>query len=223
MQVTHWNEERKERKTELNYLKNIKSDLITEIENNNNFIQFHLGKVEASSYLLNAVEPKRLEDIELYIDNYESVFYWFNYVPNNNTFKELISSGQLRLISNEVLKNRLQELEKFYANISILENHLRREFEHYLYDVAIGNTTILELIDNKSTNTSVLKRLKINELSVNKQDKLMRDVQWLYSNEVFNNGLKLSFMNNSLLTEHHKNLDKAITSLIDLIDIEMAQ
>ena len=159
LQINNWNENRKERAVEINYLKNIKKDLIKELKNTNYFSTIRYDKIKASSFLLNTTEPKTISEAITYINNYETVFMWYAYVPNNNTFKELLSSGKLSLISNEKIKNQLLELDKIYADITIYENHMRREFEEYLYDTQIKNTSGLDLMD-----TSKLDFIKLEKL-----------------------------------------------------------
>ena len=221
LSINNWNENRKERTIEINYLKNIKSDLNKEFKNNRKFAEFRLGKSKASSYLLNTDEPKSIENAKTYIDNYETVFLWNTFVPNNNTFKELISSGRLSLISNDSIKNQLLELDKIYADISINENHMRREFEHYLYDIQINNTSGLDLFDNSKPYYGFPERLSISDIPNLKREKMISDSQWLYKNEVFKNGLKLAILNNSLIAQQHQNLELVLKKLIDFIDREI--
>jgi len=118
LQINNVNEERKDRDREVNYLRNLKADLNSEIQNNQYFATYRFEKARACASLLNGKEPITINEVENYTDTYETVFVWNQYVPNNNTFKELLSSGNLSLIKNNSIKNKLLELEKLYAAIS---------------------------------------------------------------------------------------------------------
>lgn len=221
LSINNWNERNKERAIEKNYLKNIKSDLQKEISNNEYFIDFRYSKAEAASYLLNTNEPDDLASAENYAQQYENLFMWSTYVPNNNTFKELLSSGKLSIISNDTLKNKLQELNKTYERIANNENHMRREFEFYLYDEMIKNGMALVTLDNSKAYIGFPDQVSVNTLSLSEQEDFIRDTQVLYHNTTFNNGLKLAHMNNSSMTSIHQNLAEAITDLIHDIKLEL--
>ncbi|WP_179345537.1 DUF6090 family protein [Winogradskyella ursingii] len=221
LQINNWNENRKARAIEINYLKNIKNDLNQEVLNNKHFEDFRFSKVKAASYLLNTKEPQSIEDAKAYVDNYETVFRWNTFVPNNNTFKELLSSGKLSLITNDSIKNQLLELDKFYADISINEDHMRREFQDYLYDIQIYNTSGLDFFDNADPNYGAPKRLSLSDIPDSRYQKIIEDSQWLFNDQTFGNGLKLAILNNGLIAKTHKDLDEDFKALISLIEEEI--
>ncbi|WP_411768045.1 DUF6090 family protein [Winogradskyella sp. A3E31] len=218
LQINNWNEARKERAMEVSYLKNLKADLINEVENAEEFRAIHFGKAEASSFLLNSDLPTTIQDVENYTNKYETVFIWFEFVPNNNTFKELLSSGNLSLIKNDSIKNGLLELDKLYAQVASGEHHMRREYEEYLYDINIKNTSALGFFDITESKYGLLNRLSSKDIPESKYQKLIEDSQWQHNNQTFQNGLKLAMMNNSLLAEKHRNLVDYIRELLKIIE-----
>jgi hypothetical protein len=221
LQINNQNEARKERAKEVNYLKNLRVDLRNEIENNDEFANYHFEKAETCSTLLNAAAPKTINDVQVYTDRYELVFVWFAFVPNNNTFKELLSSGNLSLIKNDSIKNGLLELDKLYAAVATGEYHMRREYEAYLYDVHVENISALGFFDITKPKYGMPDRLKIEDIPENQHDKLISDAQWQHNNQTFRNGLKLAMMNNGYLASLHKELAEYINELIKLIDKEI--
>ena len=221
LQINNWNEARKERTTEINYLKNLKADLLDDIRNNEYFANYRFSKAQSATFLLNTTEPKTIEDAETYTNNYENVFMWEAFVPNNNTFKELLSSGHLSLIKNDSIKNALLELEKLYARISIIEHHSRREFEVFLYDVSVENTSSIEFFDTNRPNYGIPYRLTISDIPASKHPKLIKDTQWLYNDQTFNNGLKLAFMNSGGLAGLHQQTAKYIENMVTMIENEI--
>jgi hypothetical protein len=221
LQINNSNELKKERAIEINYLKNLKADLVIELENNKGFSQYRFEKVKSCNKLLNTEIPKTIEDVRDYTDQYENVFMWHSFVPNNNTFKELLGSGNLSLIKNDTIKNALLELDNFYADISGGEHHMRREYEKYLYDISVENTLSLSFFDDKEPQYGLPKRLKIQDIPKAKYEKLIADVQWLYKDQTFNNGLRLAMMNNGVLAGFHINMNQNIQGWIKMIEREI--
>ena len=223
LQINNWNEKRKERAVEVNFLKNLKADLVSELENSTYFANYRFEKAEASAALINGDAPQTIEDVERYTDTYERVFIWNTFVPNNNTFKELLSSGNLSLIKNDSIKNRLLELDKTYVAIASGEDHMRREFETYLYDPHVENMLALGFFDLTEPAFGFPKRLSAKDIESSLHKKLIEDANWQHQDQKFINGLRLSFMNNGYLAGIHRDLVKYIEDLISLIDKEIAK
>ncbi|MDM9631485.1 DUF6090 family protein [Robiginitalea aurantiaca] len=221
LSINNWNEERKERKKEINYLENLKIDLQHEILNSEQYAEYHFKKVQACAKLINGDAPKNIKDAQVYTDTYEVVFRWKDFVPNNNTFKELLSSGNLSLIKNDSIKNGLLELENNYASIAGNEYHMRREFEEYLYDPHVKNISAIEFFDTTTPTDGLLIRLKAQDIPESRRDKVISDAAWQHNNQTFTNGLKLAMMNNTGLGRKHMDQVAFIHELIQLIDVEI--
>ena len=221
LQINNSNEARKERAREISYLRNVKADLQKEVANNDQFARYHFEKAETCSVLLTSEAPKTIEEVRVYTDRYELVFMWFAFVPNNNTFKELLSSGNLSLIRNDRIKNGLLELDKLYANIAGAEHHMRREYEAYLYDPAIKNVSALGFLDITKPKLGFPDRLAVEAIPESAYGKLIADAQWQYNDQTFQNGLRLAFMNNGVLADMHKTVQEYIQELIRLIEEEI--
>lgn len=221
LQINNQNELSKEREKEVSYLKNLKADLSNEILNSQKFATYHFGKVQACSKLINGEAPKTINDFQVYTNTYEQVFSWSDFVPNNNTFKELISSGNLSLIKNDSIKNGLLDLEKHYAAVAGKEYHMRREFEQYLYDPHIKNTSAIEFFDTTNPRYGLQKRLGVEDIPQSRHAELISDAQWQHNDQTFRNGLKLALMNNGGLAGLHKNQIEYLNALIRLIDAEI--
>ena len=221
LQINNQNELRKAREKEVDYLQNLKVDLQSEILNSKAFAAYHFGKVEACSQLINGDAPETINDLQVYTNTYEQVFVWYDFVPNNNTFNELLSSGNLSLIKNDSIKNGLLDLEKHYASVAGNEYHMRREFEQYLYDPHVKNTSAIEFFDTTNPRYGLQKRLTVEDIPTNKHAKLIKDANWQHNDQTFRNGLKLALMNNGGLAGLHKNQVGHLNELIRLIDSEI--
>lgn len=221
LQINNANEAGKERAREISYLRNLKADLYKEVGNNEQFAAYHFKKAEACSALLTSKAPETIEEVQVYTDRYELVFVWHAFVPNNNTFKELLSSGNLNLIKNDPIKNGLLELDKLYANISSTEYHMRREYEAYLYDTHINNVSALGFFDVTKPKFGLPDRLTVKDIPESEHGKLITDAQWQHHDQTFQNGLKLAMMNNGVLAGMHRNVKQYIQELIQLIEEEI--
>ena len=221
LQINNANETKKARAVEINYLENLKADLLLEVENIKGFSEYHIEKSKSCAFLLNTTIPKTMEDVVTYTHQYENVFFWYDFVPNNNTFKELLSSGNLSLIKNDAIKNALLEIDKFYATVSGHEYHMRREFEKFLYDRSVTNTESIIFFDKSEPQYGAPKRISFEDIPQSQHQKMIADAQWLYNDQTFNNGLRLAMMNNGGLAGIHKGMVANIDGLIQLINEEI--
>ena len=165
--------------------------------------------------------PETIEDAVNYVERVENVSYWFGFIKNNNTFKELMSSGQFSLIKNDSIKNAFLLLDKNYELISMLELNMRGEFEKLIFDRSVENTESLIFIDMSEPQYGHSNRLTIEDIPKSQHPKIITDVQWLYNDQTFNNGLRHAFTNNSYLAGVHQNIGEEIENLLKLIDEEL--
>lgn len=221
LQINNWNEAKKERVKEINYLENLKTDLVTDLENHERFSILRFNTSKNCSDLLNSDSPTTIKETKDYTKKYEEVLYWNAFVPSNNTFKELLSSGNLNLIKNDSIKNALLELDKMNAEISLNEDHLRRDYEQYLYDITYKNITAFGFFDISEPQSEFINSLSIEDIPESQHEQLIKEAQWLYKNQTFINGLKLSMINSSSLANRHKNTAQFIRKLIKFIDQEI--
>jgi hypothetical protein len=126
--LNNWNQERTEKKMELHYYQSIKiqlnEDLTTlngEIEYNQNFLnQFSYGK---KLILLNdKSKTDTLGKIAL------NMVRFSDFRRKSNIYQTLINSGEIIIINNTKITEKLESLEENYSYINRLEENL-----HQLY------------------------------------------------------------------------------------------
>jgi len=127
LQINNNNELNKARTKELHYLKNIKTDLLLNIKNINNFIATRDSQIQSSNVILEYYEGKPLTNLSDFSNHSVNVYTWKKFYQINNTFLELTNSGNLALISNDSIKNSL-------LNIDALNKELKGEEEHFRFD-----------------------------------------------------------------------------------------
>ncbi len=121
LQINNWNENNKERQTEMTYLKSLK----TEFTANLNTLNTSISKCDALANQLNEIltffEKSKLDSLSsMYISQSlgNTLRYGVNFNPTMAVQTELISSGNLKQISNNELRQRIAD---FGAYMDILE------------------------------------------------------------------------------------------------------
>ena len=72
--------------------------------------------------------------MEDFADNAANVYGWQRFNQQDNTFQELVNSGNLGLISNDSIKNGLLNLQAAYTKLKNVELHGRYDSEVLLYE-----------------------------------------------------------------------------------------
>ena len=134
LQINNNNEVNKARSKELHYLKNIKTDLLLNIKNINNFIETRDSQILSSNAILEYYEGKPLTNLNDFSNHSLNVYTWKKFYQTNNTFLELTNSGNLALISNDSIKNNLLNLDALYKELKGEEEHFRFDSELLLYE-----------------------------------------------------------------------------------------
>jgi len=115
LQINNWNEDRIARKQEVKYLRNLQADLNLELINNDRMIAYRLSKANAALKLFQYQSPKEVAEAREFEKILGLVIEWVAFIPINNTYKELVSSGNFQFITSDSIKNQLMELDKLYS------------------------------------------------------------------------------------------------------------
>ncbi len=134
LQINNTNEAKKARTKEVNYLKNIKTDLVLNNTTIDNFIEKRKSQIQSANVVLEYYEGKPLTDLNNLNNNLLNVYIWHKFYQNNNTFLELTNSGNLALISNDSIKNSLLNIDALYKELKGEEEHYRFDTEVLLYE-----------------------------------------------------------------------------------------
>ena len=134
LQINNWNEASQQREREIQFLENLKSDLIFEEADLERFSTIRQGMVSSAQTALEHFNGKPVDDIHLFNSHVFNVGVWQEFQRNNNTFLELLNSGNLTLISNDSIKNGLLNLDLIHKKLISNREHLRNDLEHYFYD-----------------------------------------------------------------------------------------
>ncbi len=215
LSINNGNEDRKARKQEIKYLKNLQTDIALEIKNNDSIINYRAITAKAAARILVFKTLETAPDVIALEHAIQQVFGRQPFIPTNNTYKELLSSGNLNYIINDSIKDYLLELDKMYVSINNKEHHMYREYEEYLYDVVVKNGEALNLLDiQKTAATGLLSFVDPSQIHITA---VIPEYKRLLEKNEFRNGLKLAVMNNiglkythSIMTNHLKKLNALI-------------
>ncbi len=219
LSINNWNEDRKSRKQEVKYLKNLQTDINLEIQNNDSLINYRAFTAKAAAHLLDFKTLETASDLLTLENTIQQVFQRKTFIPTNNTYKELLSSGNLNFITNDSIKDSLLELDKMYVAIHNIEYHMYREYEEYLYNVAVTNGAVINLFDFQKTaekGTFVFK-----DPAQIPSDTIIPQYKRLLEKKEFINGLRLSVMNSIALKDFHGEMTGHLQKLNKLIQDDL--
>jgi len=192
--VNTWSEARKLRNTELKYFRNLKTDLIADIELLHEIIDLSNTKVAAARRIKKQSDALTVGSLYDFSSDMQDLIFVDEFRPNDNTYEEMKSSGNLSLIQNDNLKLKLLNLKKAYAGIQSSHEHIRydfnvflEDFEHYIdwgkyYDLTKSNIPQLDLVYDST-------------YIENHQSEMKAEVIELFKNKVFLNNIFLVEVN----------------------------
>jgi len=113
LQLTDWNEERKNRIEEQSYLQRILADLDDSLQQQSHQIKRATDEIEALLYLIRHLEAGTYEEADksLLLEGLDSTSSIFFPITNFTTIREMQSSGKLILIRDLELRSAIGSLE----------------------------------------------------------------------------------------------------------------
>ena len=166
LQINNWNEERKNAEKENKYLSNINREIISDsLALERSWFKNRQKKIEclelAKQYVLGDYSPK---DTLLFINNvgFGGINSRASFTGSSRTYKELISTGNLSLISNDSIR---ELIVNYYSNKDFLDEYLRNirsEYATYLNSIRVFNSKYPDSINTVEI-PRILKKLKTDE------------------------------------------------------------
>jgi hypothetical protein len=148
LQINDANDTRKERVKEVNYLENIKTDLQINIHEMDRYLSIRTGCIEAAQRIIAHFEGEPITDYDAFNADGVSIYGWQKFYQSNNTFQELVNSGNLALISNQSIKTMLLDLESLYKKMKSEEDHFRFDTETLIYEPLYELMDLQQLVNN---------------------------------------------------------------------------
>jgi len=133
LQINNWNDRRQLTAKEHGYLRNLRADLVSNIDKMETFLSERRAIMEAAQYVVNALEAPTVGDPEAFNRNCIRVYEWQRFVQVDFTLQELLYSGSLGLIRQEEIKAGLLRLQSATETNQAEEDHLRFDAEQLFY------------------------------------------------------------------------------------------
>lgn len=148
LQINNQNDLRKDRIKELHYLENIKTDLNINLLEMDRYLDIRTEYIAAASRIIEHFEGKPITDFTAFNADGVNIYSWQKFDQNNNTFQELVNSGNLALLSNEAIKKSLLDIESLYKKMKSEEDHYRFDSEHVIYEPLYELMDLNPLVSN---------------------------------------------------------------------------
>lgn len=216
LQINNGNELRVQRQSEISYLKNLKVDLQLNIQELDKFITDRNGRIKSARRMIEYFEGAPLDDLEDF--NYHNIHVqlWQKFYQNNNTFQELVNSGNLGIISDYEIKNALMNLELLYKKMKSNEDHMRYDFEGYVFEPFFDAVDIDPMTKNYVYTSTDGQAGEKAALSKEAAQLLLRDIK-------YKNGFTLAIYMNTVINAEFEVLRLKTMQLIELIDNELTR
>jgi hypothetical protein len=177
LQINNNNEIKKERALEIKYLKNIKTDLQVNINHLNTYINTRETAIKSAKIIVEHFEGKPITDLEVFNVHTVNIYTWKKFFQTNNTFQELINSGNLAIISNDSIKNILLDIETQYKIMKYEEEHFRYDAEILLYEPQYNTMDMNQIVQNYTYQVTKGKMGERRQLSKKDFDTMLKDTK----------------------------------------------
>ena len=210
LQINNTNNEKLERDREVKYLTNIKIDLLKDIESLEYNIDFRQKKTLGIEKLISQINGQPIDDLSETTFNVINTLWQERFQPSNVTYNDLVSSGNMNLISNDSIKVYLFELSLLYQ-----ENLFGIEHETAEYDENISKS-IFKYVDVERMKPVFLKEKTIEQVNISEED-----FKALFESLEYKNGCVVAKWTSEAMIELYQKIKNKSEHLIELIDTEL--
>ena len=210
LQINNSNNKRIETEREFKYLTNIRLDLKKDLENLEYNIDFRRKKSLGTEKLISQINGQPIQDLNETTYNVVNTLYQERFQPSNVTYNDLVSSGNMNLISNDSIKIHLFELSLLYQQNLFNIEHETAEYEENI------SKTIFRL-----TNIEQMKPVFLGEKTVEQVNITKEDFKALFESVEYKNGCVVTKWTSEGMIELYINIKRKSESLIGIIEREM--
>jgi len=214
LEINNQNDERKERAKEIHYLQNIKTDLNLNIQELNRYIQIRSKLIKNADTIIKHFEGEPVKDLEQFNALGVEIYSWQKFYQKNNTFIELLNSGNLSVISNDQIKNTLMNIETLYKKLKYEEDHYRFDTEENLYKPIYSTLDLNPMVNSYTF-------LMSNGTQGNDRPLTEDYYKNYFQNVSIKNGFILTIFQFNVMNAQMEEMKSMSLKLIDIIDIEV--
>jgi len=214
LSINNWNENRKLRNQELKYIENLRTDIELNIAEINQYLDTRTSSIESANKVIEYYEGKPLSDLNDLNFHATNVYIWQKFTLHDNTYQELVNSGNLTIISNDSIKTGLLDLQALYNKLKNEEEHYRYDTELLLYEPAYGMLDMNDLIKSFTYQASNGQAGENVTLSMANYEAMLKDIK-------HKNGFVMAVYELSVMNSQLNELKYLCNSLVRLINKEL--
>ena len=149
LQVNNWNEYRKEKVEEKKILLSLHNEISNNLESLQVVIEEKNKIIDVNQYIIDNTgkngEWKSMKPLDSLM-NYISLSGWI-FVPQNGVLNEIINSGKLLLIENDLIKNEIASLPQLLSLMIEEDRQYRLDLHQYFLPFLSKNYNLIELTE----------------------------------------------------------------------------
>ncbi len=216
LQINNNNDLRKNREKEIHYLKNIKTDLKINMLELDRYLEIRTECIASAQRIIEYFEGKPIKDFTAFNADGMNIYTWQKFYQNNNTFQELVNSGNLSLISNDSIKNHLLNIESLYKKMKSEEDHFRFDTETLIFKPLYALLDLNPIVNNYAYFASNGKAGKDQILTESYFKAYMKSKE-------LKNGFIMSVLEFGTMNYQMREMKRMSKELIGLIDREISK
>ena len=147
LQVNNWNEYRKEKVEEKKILLSLHNEISNNLESLKVIIEEKNKIIKVNQYIIDNTskngEWKSIKSLDSLM-NYITLSGWI-FVPQNGVLNEIINSGKLLLIENDLIKNEIASLPQLHSLMIEEDRQYRLDLHQYFLPFLSKNYNLIEL------------------------------------------------------------------------------
>jgi len=194
LSINNWNQEKTNRSEELNYYKNIKRQLKEDKGGISGNVHYNNNYLRQYQYALNIIEKNDRSEIDSLVMITVNLLKYSDFHRQSNIYETMVNSGEIKLLKNQQIIEKLQRLEETYIYMNKLEN---------THTEAVSSLIVPEIIS----------MIKVFNMKI-------ENIEKLYSFEIQNAFVLISNLMIEKNEIYQRGLDE-IKSLNNLIDDEL--
>lgn len=222
LSINNWNEQNKTDRVENTFLKRLLVDLKKDKVYLESIHSRRESQIRAAKEIVDfSIEPK-LDSIIYQLPNMLTISSWQETTSNQNTFLELISSGNLNIIRNDSIKDKLLHLDRSYNTLINKDKVIKEPYVSNLWPAAdlINPYNYLVLEPNLNQEFRINERFEPNEIE-NMIIELKQDFKKVMDSKKFRSGLMNAMDSYEGSLPVIEDMIKLVENLISGIKIEL--
>ncbi|MFY0630268.1 MAG: hypothetical protein JXR05_07790 [Flavobacteriaceae bacterium] len=221
LQINNTNENGKKREIEVNYLERLSIDLKDNEKLWSDFYDVKQKQLEAANIFLNFSFRKNQDSVFQIMPYFNAIFSWVDININQVTFEEMVSSGNLDLISNDSIKIKLLVLNKHYKSILDIQKKEKESHDRLLFPPINEKFNMRYFMALEPTKQKEINRTFTDQEVGYYLNEFKKELIELIGDQTFMNGVTVIQSSADVTMKQFLDAKQQVTELIALIKEEL--